>query len=72
MSFAFMEYALGSVLCIICLYLITHTLRKRALRFRNANIGTPSPEFDEISDRFVCIYQRDGTTRFAISQPREK
>jgi len=66
-----MEYIFGGVFCIACLYLIKSTLRKRALRFRNANAGTPDPEFDEISDRFMCIYQRDGTTRFGLA-PRKK
>ncbi|MEH6357894.1 MAG: hypothetical protein V7745_02830 [Pseudomonadales bacterium] len=66
-----MEYALGFTLGVISTYLLTHILRRRALRFRNANIGTPDPEFDEICDRFVCLYKTDGTTRFGLS-PRKK
>jgi len=66
-----MEYVFGGVFGIVCLYLIKSTLRKRALRFRNANAGTPDPEFDEIRDRLICIYQTDGTTRAGIS-PRKK
>jgi len=67
-----MEYALGGVFGIACLYFIKSTLRKRALRFRNADVGRPSPEFDEVSDHFMCIYQSDGTTRFGLSREKNK